>query len=447
MKRWHRFWRIAPAYLHSTARREWQLALLGFVALAPGVAAVTAWSTLAWQIGAQPPVDALRTWLLPAMLLEVLGSQGVLLGAGVVTLLVGCLGLANDYLASVERRRGELAFWLALGLSRREVAALLLIEVFSIGLLGSTMGLLLGLVLAGLSGPSAWAYFVLPATYHMPPVILLSSLFEGLLAALLFMGLSALVVVFALPGLTLRGAKPAELLTGWQAWHTTVTGALFAALLALTAGSAILTLAATLALTGLTIALSTMLSLGSWLFTQLYWRLPKPARSPLWALAVQGLTRHPRHTAGITLALTAGSYSVGLAALSWLDGLALSAFPFWVAAMVLVAGASLVLSAASLAALERRREYGLLLALGARRHRLWQLILLEYGIVAAGAGTLGALLAVSNWAFSNGRGGWGLALAIALAVLVGALVSAWAGAAPVLWLVTRRSPAVSLREP
>jgi predicted lysophospholipase L1 biosynthesis ABC-type transport system permease subunit len=446
MKRWRRFWRITPAYLHSTARREWQLAVLGFVALAPGVATVTAWSTLAWQIGSQPAVHALRTWLLPAVLLEALGPQGVLLGAGVVTLLVGCLGLANVYLASVERRTGELGLLVALGLSRREIAALLLLEVLSIGLLGSGVGLVLGLALAWLSGPSAWAYFALPTIYTVPPITLVSSLFEGLLAAMLFMGLSAVVVVFELPGLALRGPKPAELLNGWQAWRTTITGVLFAALLAMAAGWAILTPAATLVLIGLTIGLSAMLSLGSWLFTLLYWRLPKPAWTPLWALAVQGLTRHPRHTAGITLALTAGSYSVGLAALSWLDGLATSAFPFWVAAMVLVAGASLVLSAASLAALERRREYGLLLALGARRHRLWQLILLEYGIVAVSAGTLGALLAVSNWAFSNGRGGWGLALAIALADLVGALVSAWVGAAPVLWLVTRRSPAVSLRD-
>jgi len=53
---------------------------------------------------------------------------------------------------------------------------------------------------------------------------------------------------------------------------------------------------------------------------------------------------------------------------------------------------------------------------------------------------------LSNWAFSGGRGGWWLAIAIALADLLGALASAWMGAAPVLWLVSRRSPAVSLRD-
>jgi ABC-type antimicrobial peptide transport system permease subunit len=148
----------------------------------------------------------------------------------------------------------------------------------------------------------------------------------------------------------------------------------------------------------------------------------------------------------MTLALTAGSYSVGLAALTWLDGLTPSAFPFWVAVMVLVAGASLVLTAASLAALERRREYGMLMALGARRHRLWRSILLEYGIVAVGGGSLGALMALGNWVFSAGQGAWWMAIGIVAADLVGALGSAWAGAAPVLWLVTRRSPAAALRD-
>jgi hypothetical protein len=234
-------------------------------------------------------------------------------------------------------------------------------------------------------------------------------------------------------------------LDAWQERRTTITGTLFAGLLALVASLPVLNSQATLVLTALALGLSAGLSIGGWLLTRLYWRLPKPADTPLWALAVQGLARHPRHTAGMTLALTTGSYSVGLAALTWLDGLADSAFPFWVAGMVLVAGASLVLTAASLAALERRREYGLLMALGARASRVWRLILLEYGIVAVGGGSLGALMALGNWALSRGRGEWWLAIGIVLADLLGALLSAWAGAAPVLWLVTRRSPATVLR--
>ena len=115
------------------------------------------------------------------------------------------------------------------------------------------------------------------------------------------------------------------------------------------------------------------------------------------------------------------------------------------AGMVLLAGASLVLTGASLAALERRREFGMLMALGARSSRVWRLILLEYAIVAVGGGALGALMALGNWVVSAGRGNEWLAVGIVLADLLGAITSAWAGAAPVLWLVTRRSPGEVLR--
>ncbi|MEZ4635208.1 MAG: ABC transporter permease [Caldilineaceae bacterium] len=57
-----------------------------------------------------------------------MGLAGVLVGAGVVTLLVGCLGLANVYLASVERRMPELALLRGLGMPRSEVMTLLLLE-------------------------------------------------------------------------------------------------------------------------------------------------------------------------------------------------------------------------------------------------------------------------------------------------------------------------------
>src|SRR5438045_1854479 len=107
LNRWRRFWRIAPTYLYSVARREWQLAVLVLGGLAPGVAALTAWLHLALLVQTQPYPKLLHGWLLPAPLLELLGPQGVLVGAGVVTLLIGCIGLSNAHLASIERRLGE----------------------------------------------------------------------------------------------------------------------------------------------------------------------------------------------------------------------------------------------------------------------------------------------------------------------------------------------------
>ena len=447
---WRRFWRIAPAYLRSVARREWQLVFLSLVGLAPGVAALTAWLHLAILVQTQPYPAALRGWLLPAPLLDLLGPQGVLVGAGVVTLLIGCIGLTNAHLASIEHRLGELGLLLNLGLSRAEMLALLLLEVFATGLLGSGVGILLGLGLSQLTWPAAHTYFGLDHAYAVQNVAILTGLGVGMLAALLFMGFLALTATLALPGLALHtrpSTQPADAWLAWRSsfWATSLLGTLYTGVLVLAAGLPILPLSTTLILTALAVCLSGLLTGGGWLLTRLYQSLPNPETMPLWTLAVQGLLRHPNHTAGMTLALTTGSYAVGLAALAWLDGAAALGFSAWVAGMVLVAGAGLVLTGASLAALERRREFGLLMALGARSSRVWRLILLEYAIVAIGGGSLGALMALGNWVLSAGRGNWWLALGIILADLLGAITSAWVGAAPVLWLVTRRTPAKVLR--
>lgn len=445
MKRWARLGRIAPAYLQSVIRREWQLAVLALGGLAPGVAALTAWLHLAQQVRAQPYPAALQGWLLPNPLLNALGPQGILVGAGVVTLLIGCLGLTQAYLASLERRMRELALLLSLGLQHLELFALLMLEALATGALGSGVGLLLGLGLGRLSWPAAQSYFQLSGAYTVQGGPLVISFLVGILAALLFVGVAAFIMTLDIIGLTLRPILPPTWFDIRQEWRTTWTGAIFATVLTFVAGVFILSLKGTLILAGLALVLSSFLSGGGWLLTRIYPHIYQPIDTPLWTLAVQGLTRHPRTTAALSLSLITGSYSVGMAALSWLASSGSQLFSFWVTVMVLIAAASLVLTAASLSALERRREFGLLMALGARRTRVWRLILLEYGIVAVGAGSLGAFLALLNWGWSQSWGNVIQALALVFADLLGALVSAWAGAAPVLWLVTRRSPGQAMR--
>jgi predicted lysophospholipase L1 biosynthesis ABC-type transport system permease subunit len=442
-----RLLRFAPSYLRVTVRDEWQLAILALGGLAPGVAVLSAWLNLAHMLDWRnmTAVDHLNPgWLLPPFLLMRLGLDGVLVGAGVVTLLVGCLGMANVYLASVERRMPELALLRGLGLHRGEVAALLLLEAVVAGLLGGGVGLLAGIILGRLAWPSARIYFQIAGDYALHPTALFTALLTGMLAALLFMGLTAVATLSIGPSAVLRGDLPRLLPRSWREWETAVYGTLFAALLVLASGSAVLSAPALMILLVLTVGLSALLTGGGWLLTRLYERLPAPQQSPLWRLALQGLARHPRHTAGLSLALTTGSYAVGLALLSLLQGREGGGFPVWVAAGVLVAGAGLVLTAAALAALERRREFGLLVALGCRPSRVRHMVLLEYGIVAVGGGVLGALLALGNWAMA-GAGDWWAALGIVVVDLLAALLSAWAGAIPVLWRISRWSAGEALR--
>ncbi len=440
MMRWRRFWRTVPAYLRSVARRERQLILLALVGLAPGVGVLMAWLNLAVWVGAEPSPAFAQGWLLPPLLLDAIGPAGVLVGAGVVTVLIGGLGLANAYLASVERRQGELALFLALGLNRWELAVILLLESLAAGLLGSGVGLVLGVGISRTSWPAAVDYFGLAGAYALSPLAVGVAGLTGLLAGGMFMGISVLAATGFSAAQTLR-STPRPILAGMQALRTSIYGTIFAAVLTLVPALALLGGRAALALTAIALGLSVLLTAAGWTVTRLTVRLPTPGHAPLWSLAVQGLARHPRHTAGMSLALTTGAYSVGLAALAWLDSWQTdgghAAFAFWVAGGVLTAGAGLVLTAAALAAWERRQEYALLVALGARPGRVRRLILLEYAIVALSAGSLGGIMALVNWAGSSGRGNGWLAVGIILADLLGALLSAWVGAGPVWWRVGR----------
>lgn len=421
---------FALMHLRTAARDEWPLALLALIGIAPGVATLLAWLNLAFALTAQQGA-LLSGWLLPAVLLDRLGAAGILVGAGLVTLLIGCLGLTNAYLASLARRTPALLLLRCLGLRRGELISLLALEALAIGLLGSGVGLLLGLGLSWATWPAAATYLALPAVYQLTPLAPLLAVGIALLAVLLFLITAARLTQLD-PSKEFSGHRPLpndDRVARRNSW----AGTLYSALLTLITGLFVLPLDGVLLLTLLAALVAILLNGGGWLLTRLYGRLPLAPHWPLWTLAVQGLARHPNHTAGMTLALTAGAYAIGMAALSWLASAGFARFPFWVAALILLAGASLVFTVAALAVFERRTELTMLRALGARRNRLWRLVLLEYGIVAIGGGTVGALMALVNWALSGQHEQWLVAVGIVLADLIGALLSAWIGAIPVLW--------------
>lgn len=435
--------RLAPAYLRTVARREWQLALLAIVGLAPGVAALLAWLNLAVAVHDQLGAVPLAGWLLPHWLFQWLGVAGVLTGAGLVTLLIGCLGLINAYLVSLERRAPELALLRSLGLRQHELWLLLACEAVAAGLLGSSVGLGIGVALSWLTWAPAAAYFHSLADYTLAPQAVVTALLTGLGATLLFTHTAVRLAKF-----NASNHLHTMPMTAYTTEHTdrsSLTGALYAGLLTWAVGFAILPPTAALVLGGLAELFALLLTTGSWLLIRFYQRLPRPAAWPLWSLALQGLARHPNQTAALTLALTTGAYAVGMAALSWLASGGQVRFPFWVAGFVLGAGATLVFTVAALAAWERRKTFGMLQALGAHRRHCWQLILLEYGIVAFGGGALGAGMALIHWLVAGQQGNGWAALGLILADLLGALLSAWLGAAPVLWLIARRSVGAAVR--
>lgn len=426
-----------PDYLRMAMRRESRLMVLALGGLAPGTAALLAWMNLAWQLQVQGlGAHAMPGWLLPDWVLALIGAPGVLVGAGLVALLICSLGMTNAYVVTIERRAPELALLAEMGLHRREVMALLLLEEVAIGLLACAVGLVVGIPTSWITWGSASRYFGLEGAWTLWPGAILLAAVACVLAALCFLGVVALSVL-RLPHAELR-RRSTRLFDSWRAVQTSLWGAVIAGLLTLVVAAAILPLGAAAGLALLALLLAGALCVGAWMLTELYRRLPRPAHLPFWTMAVQGLARHPNHTAGTTLAMTAGAYSVGVAALAWMESPDGALFPFWVALWVLVACATLVLTVAALAARERRWELAMLVALGARRTQLWQLLLQEYTIVALGGGMLGALVALGGWAMTPGAHNWPAAVIIVVLDLLGTLFSAWAGAFPVLWQVSRR---------
>lgn len=427
--------RFALDYLATVARHEWPLGLLALVGVAPGVATLLAWSNLALALQDQRGAFLIG-WLLPTGLLQRLGAEGVLVGAGMVTLLIGCLSLTNAYLASLERRSAEFALLRVLGLRRRDLLWLLALEALTIGFLASVVGTLLGLSLSWITWREAAHYLALPWRYQLSHTALFTAFGGGWFAVLLFLQTAAQLTSF-FPQ-ELRAATRPE--RHGVALRNSWLGTAYGAILALLVGLPILALNGAFLLALLAGVVGLLLNGSGWLLTRFYHRLPQTMRHPLWILTLQGLARHPNHTAGMTLAMTTGAYAVGVAAFSWLASAGIARFPFIIALLVLAAGATLVFTVAALAVLERRVEFSLLRALGARRQYLWQLVLLEYGMIAIGGGSIGASMALLTWATSSlgTREQWFVAIIVVGADLLGALASAWIGAAPVFAYLVRQ---------
>ncbi len=105
------------------------------------------------------PSDAVR-----AGVNSVLISNAVLLIV-VLALIIGALAVANTMLAAVLERRRELALLTTIGWSRRQLGGLVLGEALAVSLLGTAIGLLLGLAAAaGLPGALGLGRFITPVS-------------------------------------------------------------------------------------------------------------------------------------------------------------------------------------------------------------------------------------------------------------------------------------------
>jgi putative ABC transport system permease protein len=133
---------------------------------------------------------------------DVVGSLIVVMGLG--ALLIGGVGIINTMLVMVGRRTDEIAALKTFGLKGRQVAALFMSEAILLGIGGSLLGGVFGVLLSGLANAYGQALIQQPLRWRVYPEAILFGLALGLVVTVVFGVLPVITAVRVRPGIILR---------------------------------------------------------------------------------------------------------------------------------------------------------------------------------------------------------------------------------------------------
>lgn len=128
----------------------------------------------------------------------------MILVMGLSSLLIGGIGIINTMLVVVSRRTVEIAVLKTLGLKAYRVTTLFLVEAGLMGLLGSLLGVGVGVLLSYLIKSVGEEAFSLALVWRPYPDAMLSGLFLGLVITMLFGFLPTLIAGQVRPAIVLR---------------------------------------------------------------------------------------------------------------------------------------------------------------------------------------------------------------------------------------------------
>ncbi len=275
-------------------------------------------------------------------------------GAGILGLLVGCIGIANTMQVLLARRMQEVAVLKTLGYTQNSIMILFLIEAFALGAAGTLLGLILGeLVYAGLLNLFTNSVNML-LSWAPAPAILLNGLWIGVLTTLLFAWIAIVRASAVRPAAILRS----EALETNALSRLKLLGMVLLLLLPFTLTTSLIMGSAVKGVGIVLFALAGLVVLGGlmagtiWLFTRL---LPRRfTQIPVWG-GLLSMARSSLQQRGLTLVFAMIALFTGVVTLTLAGVVTIGAQGAMTERSVKLAGDNLMVIAAPLAEAEVRQ--------------------------------------------------------------------------------------------
>jgi putative ABC transport system permease protein len=240
-----------------------------------------------------------------AFIADILGRFIVIMGLG--AMLIGGVGITNTMLVIVRRRTGEIAALKTFGVKGRQVASMFMAEAFWLGLFGSLIGCIVGVLLGGLTNRFGEAFIQQSLPWRLYPEAILFGLVIGLLVSVIFGVLPVIAASRVRPAIILRPSENYVPAAG-------IIQSLFAVLflvvaLGLIAGQIIGSSIYGVIFVAVTLAILAILVLLLWLVVWLIGKLPSFGFIDF-KLALRNLSTRRIRTATTLLALATGMFAL-----------------------------------------------------------------------------------------------------------------------------------------
>ncbi|MCA9910827.1 MAG: ABC transporter permease, partial [Anaerolineae bacterium] len=133
---------------------------------------------------------------------DIIGRFIVIMGLG--ALLIGGVGIINTMLVMVGRRTMEIASFKTFGLKGRQIGALFLSEAFFLGLFGSLVGCVMGVLLSAVVNAYGETFLQQHLTWRIYPEAMLYGIALGMVVTMVFAILPVLTANRVRPAIILR---------------------------------------------------------------------------------------------------------------------------------------------------------------------------------------------------------------------------------------------------